>query len=38
MPKMKASVRRKYGSPNQVKIENIEKPIPKDYDALLSNK
>jgi NADPH:quinone reductase-like Zn-dependent oxidoreductase len=35
MPKMKASIRRKYGSPNQIKIENIEKPIPKDHEVLI---
>ena len=32
---MKASIRRKYGSPNQIKIENIEKPILKDNDVLI---
>ncbi len=32
---MKASIRRKYGSPNQIKIENIEKPIPKDNEILI---
>lgn len=32
---MKASIRRRYGSPNQIKIENIEKPIPKDNDILI---
>ena len=35
MPKMKASIRRKYCSPNQIKIENIEKPIPKDHEVLI---
>ena len=35
MPKMKASTRRKYGKPNQIKIENIEKPIPKDNEVLI---
>ncbi len=35
MPKMKASTRRKYGKPNQIKIENIEKPIPKDHEVLI---
>ena len=35
MPKMKASIRRKYGSPNQIKIEKIEKPIPKDDEVLI---
>ena len=32
---MKASIRRRYGSPNQIKIENIEKPIPKHNDVLI---
>jgi NADPH:quinone reductase-like Zn-dependent oxidoreductase len=32
---MKASIRRRYGSPNQIKIENIEKPILKDNDVLI---
>ena len=32
---MKASTRRKYGKPNQIKIENIEKPIPKDNEVLI---
>ncbi len=32
---MKASIRRKYGSPNRIKIENIEKPIPKDSEVLI---
>jgi len=32
---MKASVRKKYGSPDQIKIENIEKPIPKDNEILI---
>jgi NADPH:quinone reductase-like Zn-dependent oxidoreductase len=32
---MKASIRRRYGSPNQIKIENIEKPILKDNDILI---
>lgn len=32
---MKASIRRKYGSSNQIKIENIEKPIPKDNEILI---
>lgn len=35
MPKMKAALRRKYGSPSQIKIENIEKPIPKDNEVLI---
>jgi NADPH:quinone reductase-like Zn-dependent oxidoreductase len=32
---MKAAIRRKYGSPNQIKIENIEKPIPKINEVLI---
>ncbi len=32
---MKASIRRKYGSPIQIKVENIEKPIPKDNEILI---
>ncbi len=32
---MKASIRRKYGSSNQIKIENFEKPIPKDSEILI---
>ena len=32
---MKASIRRKYGSPNQTKIESIDKPIPKDNEVLI---
>ena len=32
---MKASIRRKYGSSNLIKIENIEKPIPKDNGILI---
>lgn len=32
---MKASIRRKYGSPNQISIENIAKPIPKDEEVLI---
>lgn len=32
---MKASVRRKYGSPNQIKIEIFENPIPKDNEVLI---
>ncbi len=28
-------MRRKYGSSNQIKIENIEKPIPKDNEILI---
>lgn len=32
---MKAAIRRKYGSPNAITIENIEKPIVKDNDVLI---
>ena len=32
---MKASIRRRYGLPNQIKVENIEKPIPKDNEVLI---
>lgn len=30
---MKASIRRRYVLPNQIKVENIEKPIPKDNEV-----
>lgn len=32
---MKCAIRRKYGSPNQIIFENIEKPIPKDNEVLI---
>ena len=32
---MKASIRRTYGSPKQIKIEDIEKPIPKENEVLV---
>ncbi len=32
---MKASIRRRYGSPNQVKIEDIKKPLPNDNEVLI---
>ena len=32
---MKAAIRRGYGSPNQIKIEDIERPIPKDDEVLI---
>ena len=35
MPKMKASIRRNYGSPNSITIENVEKPVPKDNEVLI---
>ena len=33
--KMKASMRTKYCSPNQVKIKSIDKPIPKENEVLI---
>jgi NADPH:quinone reductase-like Zn-dependent oxidoreductase len=33
--KMKASIRRNYCSPGQIKIEQIEKPIAKDHEVLI---
>lgn len=32
---MKASIRRRYGSPDQIKIEQIDAPIPKDDQVLI---
>ncbi|MEO9021491.1 MAG: NAD(P)-dependent alcohol dehydrogenase [Ginsengibacter sp.] len=32
---MKAAIRRRYGSPNQINIEDIENPVPKDNEALI---
>jgi len=32
---MKASIRKKYGSPNQIKIVDIEKPTPKENEVLI---
>jgi len=32
---MKASIRRKYGLPNQIKVEQIKEPIPKDNEVLI---
>ena len=32
---MKASIRRNYCSPRQLRIEQIEKPIPKDNEVLI---
>ncbi len=32
---MKASIRRKYGSSNQIKIEDVEKQTPKDNEVLI---
>ena len=36
MPKIMAAIRRKYCTPNQIKIESIEKPIPKEDEVLVS--
>lgn len=33
--KMKAALRRKYCSPSQIKVENIEQPIPKNNEVLI---
>lgn len=35
---MKASIRRRYVFPNQIKIENIEKPFPKDDEVQIKIK
>jgi len=35
MEKMKAAIRREYGSPSTIKIEPIEKPVPKDNEVLI---
>jgi len=35
---MKASIRRRYVLPNQIKIEHIEKPIPKDDEVQIKVK
>ena len=32
---MKASIRRRYGSPKHIKIEHVEKPVPKDNEILI---
>ena len=32
---MKVSIRKKYCSPNQIKIENIERPVPQDREVLI---
>lgn len=32
---MKAAIRRKYCSPNQIKIESIDKPVPKEDEVLI---
>ena len=33
--KMKSAIRRNYGSPEVIKIEKIEKPVPKDNEVLI---
>ncbi len=33
--KMRAAIRRKYCLPNEIKIENLNKPIPKDNEVLV---
>ena len=33
--KMKASIRKKYCLPNQIKVESIDKPIPKENEVLI---
>lgn len=38
MQRMKASIRRRYVFPNQIKIENIEKPVPKDDEVQIKIK
>ncbi|MFQ3212870.1 MAG: NADPH:quinone reductase-like Zn-dependent oxidoreductase [Marivirga sp.] len=35
MKKMKASIRTRYCSPNELKIEHIDQPIPKDNELLI---
>jgi len=35
MQKMKASIRRKYGSPNQIEIGNVKVPAPKGNEVLI---
>ena len=35
MHKMKAAVRRQYGSPEEIKIEELEKPIPNENEILI---
>ena len=35
MPKMKASIRKKYCLPNQIKVESIDKPIPNENEVLI---
>ncbi|MEB2779779.1 hypothetical protein U3A58_05185 [Algoriphagus sp. C2-6-M1] len=32
---MKAAIRRSYGSPEVIKVENTERPVPKDNELLL---
>ena len=35
MPRMKASIRKKYCLPNQIKVESIDKPIPNENEVLI---
>ena len=35
MQKIKAAVRRNYGFPKEIKIEEFEKPIPNDNELLI---
>ncbi len=35
MQKMKAAIRRKYGSPSAIQIEHIERPVPKENEILI---
>ena len=32
---MKASIRRKYGPPSSIRVEDIEKPVPKENEVLI---
>ncbi|GHA33969.1 NADPH:quinone oxidoreductase [Salinimicrobium marinum] len=35
MTKMKAAIRRNYGSPDQIRIESLERPVPEDNEVLI---
>ncbi len=35
MIEMKAAIRRNYGSPRQITVENIKRPVPKDNEVLI---